>query len=61
MSGFNSQPERADPLADARAWMAHMEQTLARLAAEHTLENKNDGSSPIVTSTQRKDRDKVAA
>ena len=34
MSEFRSQIEHVDPLADARAWLARMEQTLARLAAE---------------------------
>ena len=37
MSELKSQLQDADPLADARAWLAHMEQTLVRLAAERAL------------------------
>ena len=32
-----------DPLAEAKAWLAHMEKTLAKLAAEHARQHENDG------------------
>jgi hypothetical protein len=43
MSELRSQLQQADPLADARVWLAHMQQTLVRLAGEHALEKENDG------------------
>jgi hypothetical protein len=42
MSEFRSQIQHVDPLADARAWLARMEQTLARLAAECAPEREKD-------------------
>jgi|RhiMethySRZTD1v2_1073278.scaffolds.fasta_scaffold3594734_1 hypothetical protein len=36
----------ADPLADAKAWLARMEKTLAKLAAECGLQNGNDDGPP---------------
>jgi hypothetical protein len=43
MSELRSQLQQADPLADARAWLAHVQQTLVRLAGERALEKENDG------------------
>jgi hypothetical protein len=39
MSEFKQQ---IDPLADAKAWLAQMEKTLAKLAAERILQNEHD-------------------
>jgi hypothetical protein len=39
---FKTQPPHPDPLADARAWLAHMEQTLVRLAAEYVPKEENE-------------------
>jgi len=36
--------QQVDPLAEAKAWLAHMEKTLARVAADSVLQNENDGS-----------------
>jgi hypothetical protein len=38
MSEFKQQ---VDPLAEAKAWLAHMEKTLAKLAAEPVLQDEN--------------------
>src|SRR6476469_8116083 len=43
MLELGSQLQQADPLADARAWLAHMQQTLVRLAGERAREKENDG------------------
>ena len=43
MSELRSQLQQTDPLADARAWLAHMQQTRVRLAGERALEKENDG------------------
>jgi hypothetical protein len=34
--------QQVDPLADAKAWLAHMEKTIEKLAAEHVHQDKND-------------------
>jgi hypothetical protein len=67
VSEFNSQHQHADPLADARAWLEHMERTIARLAAERTLAKENDRPSGMATLTplnkhdqQFEDRSRVA-
>ena len=42
MSEIKAQAQHADPLADARAWLAHMKQTLTRLVAECALAKEKD-------------------
>jgi hypothetical protein len=36
--------QQVDPLADAKAWLAHMEKTLAKVAAERVHQNDDDDS-----------------
>jgi len=62
MSEFKSQLQHADPLADARAWLAHMKQTIVRLAAERALEEENERlSAPLKDhDTQPEDRLRIA-
>jgi len=43
MSELGLQLQQADPLVDARAWLAHMQLTLVRLAGECALEKEDDG------------------
>lgn len=59
MSDLKSQLQHGDPLADARVWLAHMEKTLARLAAEHALEKEKDGPRGTIAPTPPKAQDKA--
>jgi hypothetical protein len=46
MSEFQSpSKQNVDPLADAKAWLAHMEKALAKLAEEHVGPLRRDQAS----------------
>jgi len=36
--------QQVDPLADAKAWLAHMEKALAKVAAERIHQNDDDAA-----------------
>jgi len=57
MSELESQLRHADPLADARAWLAQMERTLARLAAEYAVATENDRPGGVARSAPSKEHD----
>jgi hypothetical protein len=54
MSETESQLKQPDPLADARAWLAAMERTLARLAAEHERKQENDAREMATSTSLRR-------